>query len=151
MWNYSTILFSEYLFQPFSRLNLLRIKVGIVCNEQQCRVEAVRWVGPRERGDSLKTTRLSVCFEFIWTFCRPFAAARNSRKTRFIWIFCQDKELREWCLCSLSNWRQKQCRADHTKFECKNWKSWARTGKIEMYKLCTIITHIVYEPKHFPK
>ena len=63
-----------------------------------------------------------------------FATARNFRKTRFIWIFCQDKELCEWSLCWLSNWRQKQWRADHTKFECKNWKSWARTTKIEMYK-----------------
>lgn len=98
------------------------------------REEAVRQVGPRERGDSSKTTKQSVYCEFIWTFCRPFATARNFRKTRLIWIFCQDKELCEWCLCWFSNWRQKQWKADHTKFECKNWKSWARTRKVEMYK-----------------
>ena len=85
-----------------------------------------------EKGETLQ--RQSVYCEFIWTFCRPFATARNFRKTRFIWIFCQDKELCEWCLCWLSNWRQKKWRANHTKFECKNWKSWARTRKIEMYK-----------------
>ena len=84
MWNYSTILFSEYLFQPFSRRNILRIKAGIECNEQKWREEAVRRVGPRERRDSSKTTRQSVYCEFIWTFCRPFATARNFRKTRFI-------------------------------------------------------------------
>ena len=48
------------------------------------REEAVRQVGPRERGDSSKTTKQSVYCEFIWTFCRPFATARNFRKTRFI-------------------------------------------------------------------
>ena len=82
MRNYSTILFSEYLFQPFSKRNLLRIKAGIECNEQKWREEAVRRVGPRERGDSSKTTR-QYC-EFIWTFFRPFATARNFRKTCFI-------------------------------------------------------------------
>ena len=54
MWNYSTILFSEYLFQPFSRRNLLRIKAGIECNEQKWREEAVRRVGPREGGETLQ-------------------------------------------------------------------------------------------------
>lgn len=80
----TTILFSEYLFQPFSRRNLLRFKAGFECNKQKWREEAVRRVGPRERGDSSKTTRQSVYCEFIWTFCRPFATARNFRKTRLI-------------------------------------------------------------------
>ena len=42
-------LFSEYLFQPFSRQKLLYIKAGIKCNVQQWREEAVQLVGPRER------------------------------------------------------------------------------------------------------
>ena len=71
MWNYSTILFSEYLFQPFSRRNLLRIKAGIERNEQKWREEAVRRVGPRERGDSSKTTWQSVYCEYIDGLLRP--------------------------------------------------------------------------------
>ena len=103
-------LFSEYLFQPFSRQKLLYIKAGIKCNVQQWREEAVQWVGPRER--AAETFQRKPSKEYVvWTFCWPYVAAW--KKTCCIWTFGLDKELHKWCLCYLLNWHQKQWRANH--------------------------------------
>ena len=106
-------LFSEYLFQPFSRQNLLYTKAGIKCNVQQWREEAVQWVGPRER--AAETFQRKPSKEYVVCSFGLFVGLMWQHEKRLVVseLFCQDKELHEKCLCFLLNWHQKQWRANH--------------------------------------